>query len=66
MRPLTKENAMKKFVNNLKQTAIAHPVQTVLVAAVAITATAKLIEACGGAVGSAAYAKQVAMRAARS
>lgn len=57
---------MKQFMNNLKRTAIENPIPTIIVAAVAITAAAKLIDACGGAVGSAAYAKQVAMKAARS
>lgn len=48
---------MRTYVNNLKRAAEENPVAALLVAAVAITATAKLIDAVGGAVGSAAYAR---------
>lgn len=50
---------MAKFIDNLKRTAEEHPVATIAVAAMAVTAAAKLIDAMGHAAGSAAYAKQV-------
>lgn len=53
---------MNQFVNNLKRSAQENPVAAIVVGALAITAIAKLIDATGGAIGSAAYAKQVAAR----
>lgn len=53
---------MKDFVNNLKRAAQENPVATIAVAALAVTATAKLITAVGQWEGSHAYAKDVARR----
>jgi hypothetical protein len=50
---------MKQFANNLKRAAIENPIATITVAALAVTAAAKLIDAAGHARGSNAYAKQV-------
>lgn len=50
---------MNKFIDNLKRAAEEHPVATIAVAAMTVTAVAKLIDAAGHAAGSAAYAKQV-------
>lgn len=53
---------MKQFATNLKNAAIAHPIETIIVATLAVTAAAKLIDAAGHARGSNAYAKQVNSR----
>jgi len=50
---------MKPFINNLKRQAQENPVAALLVGAMVVTATAKLIDAAGHAAGSKAYAKQV-------
>jgi hypothetical protein len=50
---------MKKFVDNLKRNAQENPVQTLIVAALVLTAMAKFVESAGHAAGSRAYARQV-------
>lgn len=50
---------MKKFAANIKRVAQEHPLETIIVAVMVVTATAKLIDAAGHAQGSRAYAKMV-------
>jgi hypothetical protein len=53
---------MKDYLNNLKRAAQENPVAALAVAALAVTATAKLITAVGSYQGSHAYAQDVARR----
>jgi hypothetical protein len=57
---------VNQFVENLKRSAQENPIATIAVAAVAVTAVAKLIDAAGHAQGSRAYAKQVNARVRKS
>ena len=50
---------MSNFLNNLKLWAQEHPMETILITIAAATAIAKIIDASGHAVGSAAYARQI-------
>lgn len=53
---------MKKFLNNLKQTAQENPLMALAAGAATLTAVAKLVEASGNRAGSRAYAKDVDRR----
>jgi hypothetical protein len=53
---------MNEFLNNLKKSVIENPIPTIIIVIAAVATTAKLIDACGDARGSNAYAKDVNRR----
>lgn len=54
---------MNKVWNKIKQEFEEHPVQTILVLSILLSATAKIIEASSAAQGRRAYAQNVKLRA---